>query len=155
MDQIKFVMDSNNNDTEVPEDQPEEQASQPIVKVFAARSKAKAKPQRRELAGYSHSIIPMNERNWIYIEPGNHSLSAYEVLKKVIHLLRHSQQAQREDDGAVYFWRIKEHLQSQCAQNSLLVRQSMKACLVAGEGEKRRYQYCTHVSRINIYFRAL
>ena len=41
----KFVMDSNNDDTEVPEDQPEEQA-------FAYRSKAKAKPQRRELAGY-------------------------------------------------------------------------------------------------------
>ena len=45
----KFVMDSNNNDTEVPEDQPEEQALQPNVKDFAYRSKAKAKPQRREL----------------------------------------------------------------------------------------------------------
>ena len=44
----KFVMDSNNNDTEVPEDQPEEQASQLIVKDFAARSKAKAKPQKKE-----------------------------------------------------------------------------------------------------------
>ena len=28
MDQIKFVIDSNNNDTEIPEDLPEEQASQ-------------------------------------------------------------------------------------------------------------------------------
>ena len=112
----KFVMDSNNNDTEVPEDQPEEQALQLNVKDFACRSKAKAKPQRREPAGYSPSIIPMNERNWIDIEPGNHSLSAYEVSKKVIHLLRHSQQVQREDDGAVHFWRIKEHLQSQFAQ---------------------------------------
>ena len=59
----KFVMDSNNNDTEVPEDQPEEQASQLNVKDFAYRSKAKAKPQRREPAGYSPSIIPMNARN--------------------------------------------------------------------------------------------
>ena len=42
-------MDSNNNDTEVPEDQPEEQALQLKVKDFACRSKAKAKPQRREL----------------------------------------------------------------------------------------------------------
>ena len=41
----KFVIDSNYNNTEVPADLPEEQASQPIVKVFAARSKAKAKPQ--------------------------------------------------------------------------------------------------------------
>ena len=67
----KFVMDSNNNDTEVPEDQPEEQALQLVVKGFAYRSKAKAKPQRRELAGYSPSIIPMNARNWIDIEPEN------------------------------------------------------------------------------------
>ena len=45
----------------------------------------------------------MNERNWIDIEPGNYSLSAYEVSKKVIHLLRHSQKVQLEDDGAVQF----------------------------------------------------
>ena len=41
----KFVMDSNNNDTEIPEDQLEEQALQLNVKDFAYRSKAKAKPQ--------------------------------------------------------------------------------------------------------------
>ena len=99
----KFVIDSNNNDTEVPEDQPEEQALQLNVKDFACRSKAKAKPQRREPASYSPSIIPMNERNWIDIERGNYSLSAYEVSKKIIHLLRHSQQVQREYDGAVHF----------------------------------------------------
>ena len=53
-------MDSNNSETEIPEDQPEEQALQLNVKDFACRSKAKAKPQRREPAGYSPSIIPMN-----------------------------------------------------------------------------------------------
>ena len=51
----------------------------------------------------------MNGRNWIDIEPGNSS-------KKVIHLLRHSQTVQREEDGAVHFWRIKENLQSQFTQ---------------------------------------
>ena len=112
----KFVMDSNNNDTEVPEDQPEEQALQLNVKDFAHRSNAKAKPQIREPANYLSSVIPMNARNWIDIEPGKHSLSAYEVSKKVIHLLRHSQKVQREDDGAVHFWRIKENLQSQFPQ---------------------------------------
>ena len=71
----KFVMDSNNNDTEVPEDQPEEQALQVNVKDFAYRSKAKEKPRRREPAGYSPSIIPMKVRNWIDIEPGRESLS--------------------------------------------------------------------------------
>ena len=39
----KFVVDSNYNNTEVPADLPEEQASQSSVKVIAARSKAKIK----------------------------------------------------------------------------------------------------------------
>ena len=43
----KFVMDSNNNDTEVPEDQPEEQALRLNVKDFAYRSKAKAKTTKK------------------------------------------------------------------------------------------------------------
>ena len=101
-------MKLNNNDTEVLEDQLEDQALQMNAKDFACRGKAKAKPQRRELAGYSPSILPMNERKWIDIEPGNYSLSAYEVSKKVIHLLRHSQKVLREEVGAVHFWRMKE-----------------------------------------------
>ena len=40
----------------------------------------------------------MNERKWIEIEPAEPSLSAYEVSKKVVNLLRHSQTVQREDD---------------------------------------------------------
>ena len=107
----KFVMDSNNNDIEVPEDQPQEQVLQLDVRDFACRSKAKAKPQRREPAGYSPKIIPMNRRTWIDIEPGKYSLSEYEVSKKIIYLLRHSQQVQWEKDGAVHSWKIKENLQ--------------------------------------------
>ena len=97
----------------------------------------------------------MNETNWIHIEPGNHSLSAYEVSKKVIHLLRHSQQVQREDDGAVHFWRIKEHLQSQFPQILHWSDDRWKACLAAGGGSKRRYQYCIDISGIIVYSRAL
>ena len=52
------MIDSNHNNTEIPADPHEEQASQPIVKVFAARSKAKSKPQRREPVDVP-SIIPM------------------------------------------------------------------------------------------------
>ena len=113
----KFVF----NDTEVPEDLPEEQALQLKVKDFACRSKEKAKPQRREPVDYSPSIIPMKERNWIDIEPGNYSLSAYEVSKKAIHLLRHSQKVQREDDRAVQFWIIKRTSSEPISTNSSLV----------------------------------
>ena len=55
------MIDSNFNNTEVPADLPEEQESQLNAKVFAARSKAKAKPQRREPVDLP-SIIPMNVR---------------------------------------------------------------------------------------------
>ena len=148
------MIDSNNNDTEVPEDLPEEQASQLKVKNFAARSEAKAKPRRRE-PGELPSTIPMIERKWIDVEPAEPSLSAYEVLKKVIHLLRHSQIVQREEDGAVQFWRIKNYLQSQFPQIPYWSDDSWKACLAAGGGAKRRYQYCTDDSGTIVYFRAL
>ena len=104
----KCVMDLNNNDTEILEDQLEEKALQLNAKDFVGRSRAKSKPQRRELAGSSSRIVPMERRNWIDIEPGKHSLSEYEVSKKVIHLLRHSQKVHREDDGAVHFWRKRK-----------------------------------------------
>ena len=148
------MIDSNCNNTEVPADLPEEQASQPIVKVLAARSKAKAKPQRREPVDLP-SIIPMNERKWIDIEPRESSFSAYEISKKVIHLLRHSQTVQREDDGAVQFWRIKNFLQNQFPKTPYWSDDRWKACLAAGGGAKRRYQYCTDISGTIIYLQAL
>ena len=71
----KFVMDSDSNDTEVPEDQLEEYALKLSAKDFPCRSKAKAKPQRRELAGSSPRIVPIERRSWIDIEPGKYSFS--------------------------------------------------------------------------------
>ena len=108
----KFVMDLNNN-TEDPEGRLGGQALLD-AKDFVGQAKAKAKPQRREPAGFSSRIVPMDERNWIDIEPGKYSLSLseYEVSKKVIHLLRHSQKVHREDDGAVHFWSKRKSSES-------------------------------------------
>ena len=92
------MIDSNQNNTEVPADPSEDQMSQSSVKVIAARSKAKAKPQKTKPVDVP-SIIPMNERKSFDIEPSEPSLSAYEVSKKVINLLRHNQTVQREEDG--------------------------------------------------------
>ena len=105
-------MNLNNNETEIPEDQVEEHALKLNAKDFACPSKTKAKPQRREPASSSPRIVPIEGRNCIDIEPGKYSLSEYEVLRKVIYLLRHSQQMHREEDGAIHFWRIKENLQN-------------------------------------------
>ena len=124
------------------------------MKVVAVGSKAKAKPQKRETVELP-STIPMNERKWIDIEPAESSLSAYEVSKKVVNLLRQCQTIQREKDGAVQFWRIMFYLQNQFPQISGLSDDRWKACLAAGRGAKKRYQYCIDVSGIIVYFRAL
>ena len=151
----KFVMDLNNNDTEIPEDQLEEYALQLDAKDSACRSKAKAKPQRREPAGSSPRIVSIGRRNWIDIEPGKYCFSDYEVSEKVIHLLRHSQKVHREEDGAVYFWRIKKNLQNPFPQFIHWSDERWKACLAARGGAKKRFQYCTDDSRTIVYFRAL
>ena len=153
----KFVMNLNNNETDIPEDQLEEYALKLSAKDFACRSKATAKPQRREPAGSSPRIVSIEKRNWIDSEPGKYSLSEYDVSKKVIHLLRHSQKVHREEDGAVHFWRMKENLQSHFPQSIHWSDARWKACLAAGGGGgvKRRFQYCTDDSGTIVYFRAL
>ena len=117
-------------------------------KIFVCRSKAKAKPQRRKPAGSSPRIVPMERRNWI---DGKHSLSEYEVSKKVIHLLRHSQKVHREEDGAVHFWRIKQNLQNPFPQSIHWSDGRWRACLAAAGGAKRRF-YCTDDSGTIVYF---
>ena len=97
----------------------------------------------------------MKESGLIDIEPAEFSVSAYEVSKKVINLLRHCQTIQREDDGAVQFWRITNYLRNQFPQIPYWSDDRWKACLAGGGGPKRRYQYCTDISRIIVYFRAL
>ena len=87
---IKYVVDSNQNNTEIPVDPQEDQVPQTSIKVVAARSKAKAKPQPRKLIGTT-ATIPIHERRWIDIEPSEPTLAAYEVSKKVISLLQHNQ----------------------------------------------------------------
>ena len=105
-------MNLNNNEQEIPEVQLEEYPFKLDAKDFACRSKAKAKPQRREPAGSSPRTVPIGKRTWTDVEPGKYSVSDYEVSKKLMHLLRLRKHVHREEDGAVQFWRIKENLQT-------------------------------------------
>ena len=136
---IKHVVDSIQNNTEIPADPQEERVPQTSIKVVAARSKAKAKPQPRELVGTT-ATIPMHERRWIDIEPSEQNLASYDLSKKVISLLRHNQTVQREKDGAIEFYRIKFYLRSHSSQVQHWSDDRWKACLAAGGGSKRRYQ---------------
>ena len=102
----KYVVESIQDNTEIPADPQEEQVSQTNIRVVAARSKAKAKPQPRTLVGTT-ATIPMHERRWIDIEPSKQDLASCDLSKKVVNLLRHNQTVQREEDGAIQFWRTK------------------------------------------------
>ena len=68
--------------------------------ILHADQKAKAKPQRREPAGSSTRTIPIGERCWTDVEPGEYLISDYAVSTKLSHLLRHGRLL-REDDGAI------------------------------------------------------
>ena len=151
---IKYVVDSNRNNTEFPADPQEDQVPQTSIKVVAARSKARAKPQQREPVD-TPTIIPTHERRWIDFEPSEPTLAAYDVSKKVISLLRHNQTVQREEDGAIQFNRIKFHLRNHSSQVQHWSNDRWKSCVAAGGGSKRRYQYCSDNSGRILYLRAL
>ena len=78
----KFVMNLKNNEQEIPQVQLGENAFKLDAKDFACRSKAKAKPQRREPAGSSPRTVLIGKRTWTDVEPGKYSFSDYEVSKK-------------------------------------------------------------------------
>ena len=60
----------------------EEYALKLDAKDFASRTKAKAKPQRREPAGSSPRTVLIGKRTWTEVELGKYSFSDYEVSKK-------------------------------------------------------------------------
>ena len=122
------------------------QVPQTSTSVVATRSKAKAKPQPRELAGTT-ATIPI-QRRWIDIEPSEQNLASYDLSKKVINLLRHNQ-------TSLEFFKIKFHLRNHHSQKKNWSDDRWKACLAAGRGSKRRYQYCSDSLKTILYLRAL
>ena len=152
---VKYVIDSiEDENSEIPAEPQEEQTPPTSTSVVAARSKAKAKPQPREFAGTT-ATIPIHQRRWIDIEPSKQDLATYDLSKKVINLLRHNQTLQREGDGAIEFCRIKFHLRNHHSQIQNWSDDRWKACLAAGRGFKRRYQYCSDHFGTIVYLRAL
>ena len=121
---------------------------------FASRSKAKAKPQRRDSASSSTRTFPIGERTWTDVEPGEYSISDYEVSKKLIHLLRH-RSLPRDNDGAIEFWRIKDNLQKHFLYCHHWSDEKWKKSMARGGGSKKRYQCCTDSSGAILYLRAL
>ena len=92
-----FVTNLNNNEQETSEMQFRRICVWDWMRViFASRSKAKAKPRRREPAGSFPRTVPTGKRTWTDVEPGEYSLSEFEVSKKLIRLLRHANPTSRK-----------------------------------------------------------
>ena len=125
------------NEQETSEMQFEEYALKLNAGDFASRSKAKAKPQRRDSASSSTRTIPIGERTWTDIEPGKQSLNVYPVSKKLIHLLRHGS-LPRDNDGAIEFWRIKDHLQDHFVFCHHWSDEKWKSSMAGGGGHKEK-----------------
>ena len=107
---------------------------------FASRSKAKAKPQKRDSASSSTRTLLIGERTWTDIVPQEYSLSDNSVSKKLTHLLRHGS-LPREDDGAIEFWRIKDCLRNKFENSQHWSDEMWKSKMAGGGGNKRRFQY--------------
>ena len=140
--------------TEIPADPQEERVPQTSIKVVAAKSKAKAKPQPRVLVGTT-ATIPIHERRWFDIEPSEQHLASYDLSKKVVNLFRHNQTLQREGDGAIEFYKIKFYLRNHHSPIQVRSDDRWKACLAAGRGSRRKYQYCSDDSGRILHLRAL
>ena len=137
----KLVTNLNNNEQddheqETSDMQSEHYALKSNARAFASRSKAKAKPQRRTSASSSTKTFPVGERTWTDIEPQHSSLNDYSVSKKLINLLRHGS-LPREDDGAIEFWRTKDHLQNHFVHSRLWSYEKWKSIMARGGGNKK------------------
>ena len=124
-------------------------------KILHADQRPKQNHKEENLQALHQELFSIGKRNWIDVEPGKYSFSDYEVSKKVMYLLRHSQPVHREEDGAVQFWRIKENLQNQFPHSPYWSESKWKACLAGGGGNKRIFQHSTDSSGTIVYFRAL
>ena len=75
--------------------------------------------------------------------------------KQLSTLLRHGH-LPREDDGAIEFWRFKDHLRNDFVQSQHWSDEKWKGTMAKGGGNKKRFQYCTDSSGQEfLYLRAL
>ena len=122
--------------------------------LFASRSKAKAKPRRLTSACSSTTTEPICERNWTDIEPGTQSPIAYPLSKQLSTLLRHGQ-LPREEDGAIEFWRLRDHVRNDFENSQHWSDEMWKSKMQGGGGNEKRFQYCTDPSGQEVlYLRA-
>ena len=116
---VKYVINSNHNNTEIFLQMYLKIKRHKQVSRYLQAGQRQKQNHKREPVD-TPSIIPMNERIWIDIDPSAPSVAAYELSKKVISFLRHNQTLHREEDGAIQFYKIPSTRPS--SSNTKLVR---------------------------------
>ena len=128
-------------------DDTEQETSETKTEVFAfaSRSKSKAKPRRLSTTCSSSRTVHFLERKWIDIEPGAQFDQAHPVAKRLNTLLRHGELL-RQEDGAIEFWRLKDHLRNDSEYSQCWSDDVWKSKMARGGGNEKRFQYCTDPS---------
>ena len=128
--------DQDDNEQETSEMQFEDYAFKLNASDFASRWKAKAKPQRRTSASSSTKTFLIGKKTWTDIEPQEYLLTDYSVSKKLINLLRRGSLT-RENDGAIEFCRIKDHLRNDFVHSQHWFDEMWKSTMARGGGNKK------------------
>ena len=150
----KFVMNLNNNDTEIPEDQLEEFAVKQNAKKYCMPIEGKRNHKEEIFLILHQESFPWKERIGSILNKGNTLSSNMRYRRKqrfffVIHNMCIEKKTER------FISVVKENLQSQFTQSTHWSDARWRACLEARGGEKRIFQYCIDASRTIVYFRAL
>ena len=118
---IKYVVDSIQDNTEIPVDPQEKQVPQTSIQGCCIQIKGKSKTTTESTRWYNSNHTNARKKMDIDIEPSEQNLVSYDLSKKVINLLRHNQTLQREDDGTIEFYKIKFYLRNHHSQKRMLV----------------------------------
>ena len=70
--------------------------------------------------------------------------------KRLNTLLRHGQ-LPREEDGAIEFWRLKDHLRNEFEHSQYWSDEMWKSTMAKGGGNRKSFQYCTDSSGEILY----
>ena len=82
-------------------------------------------------------------------------ISNHTISRRKSSIFFDNQALHREEEGAIEFYKIKFHLRDYHSEIQNWSDDRWKACLAAGGGFKRRYQYCSDNLGKNFYLRAL
>ena len=135
---VRIVNRINKNVTETSE----EMLVGSVGKMSTGKPVAKAKPRPKPTLTLTPVSIPYRERKWKDVEPWRFNQGCFGVSKLLIRWLRHDDQYNREDDGAVRFDDLASIFRSEFDGTSHWPIRAWITFLSKGGGPKTRFQYC-------------